>query len=94
MATTDGQIMNIAWIVSSDYSLDPNIDIDDIKSVGPIWGSWRAWRSCAVDNVICDDASKAKELLARAFQAVCNFYLPRRHYQVLNRPQGAQWYDG
>jgi hypothetical protein len=94
MATIDGETMNIAWVIASGYAFDPKVNIGDVKAVGPVWGSWKVWRNCSVDNVICDDLPKAKELLSRAFQAVCNFYLPRRHYQDLNRPQGAHWYDG
>jgi hypothetical protein len=86
--------MRVSWIVASDYVLDPAVSPDDLKVVGPIWGSWRSWRGCETDNVICHDIDKARQLLARAFQSVCNFYLPRKYYQALDRPMGAKWYDG
>ena len=86
--------MRINWIVASDMVLDPAISADDLKTVGPIWGSWKSWRGCGNDNVICHDVIKAKQLLTRAFQAVCNLYLPRKYYRDLERPSGAKWYDG
>ena len=86
--------MRVAWCVAAGYQLDPAVDIDSIKAVGPIWGSWSTWRACATDNVICHDRGKARELLDRAFQAVCNFYVPRVHYEFLQRPVGVRLYEG
>jgi hypothetical protein len=86
--------MRVNWVLSSEYRIDPTIDPDHLKMIGPIWGSWRTWRSCSTDNVICYDFSKAQELLARAFQSVCNFYVPRKYYQDLGRPLGVKLYDG
>lgn len=86
--------MRVAWCVAAAYQLDPAISIDQVKAVGPVWGSWRTWRGCATDNVICHDRAKARELLDRAFQAVCNFYLPRAHYEFLQRPVGVKLYEG
>lgn len=86
--------MRICWVFASDYTLDPGVDADQIKNIGSTWGGWKTWRPCATDNVICDDLPKARELLKRAFQAVCNFYIPRRYYQDLGRPMGLKFYDG
>ena len=86
--------MRVSWVIAGGYQLDPTLDPDQLKSVGPIWGSWRTWRGCATDNVICNDFSKSRELLDRAFQAVCNFYVPRKFYQELGRPIGLKLYDG
>jgi len=86
--------MRINWIFADGYQLDPTRDLEKIKGIGPAWGSWRTWRSCGTDNVICHDLSKARELTARAFQAVCNFYVPKRHYADLNRPIGVKLYEG
>ena len=86
--------MRINWVFAADYQIDPTVDISQIKNIGATWGSWRSWRSCQTDNVICDDLSKGKELLKRAFQAVCNFHVPRRYYQDLGRPVGIKLYDG
>lgn len=65
-----------------------------IKKIGPAWGSWKTWTACQTDNVICHDLAKARELCHRAIQAVCNFYLPEKFFQPLNRPQGVQFYQG
>lgn len=86
--------MRVSWAIAENYVLDPTIDIDQIKSVGPTWGSWRTWRGCNTDNVICHYRAKAHELINRAFQAVCNFYIPKKYYQDLNRPIRVKLYEG
>lgn len=86
--------MLVSWVFASTYSLDPTISVEQIKSVGPSWGSWRTWRSCSTDNVICDEINKCRELTDRAFHAVCNFYVPKKHYGELERPLGVKLYDG
>ena len=86
--------MKISWLVSAQYQLDPVINPEQMKSVGPIWGSWKTWRGCATDNVVCHQQQKARELLDRAFQAVCNFHVPRSLYEPLGRPVGVKLYDG
>lgn len=86
--------MRVNWVFAHRHQLDPTIDIDTIKGIGPSWGSWRTWRSCNTENVICHDRAKAQELIGRAFQSVCNFYIPKKYYQDLNRPVGVKLYDG
>ena len=86
--------MRISWVYAEGYSLDPSVDVDAVKQIGSTWGGWRTWRPCSTDNVVCHDLNKARELLQRAFQAVCNFYLPKKHYEQLSRPMGIKLYDG
>ena len=86
--------MRVNWAVAAGYSLDPSINVDLIKGIGPLWGSWQTWRGCGTDNVICHSGTKARELLDRAFQAVCNFYVPRTEYEFLKRPVGVKLYEG
>lgn len=86
--------MRINWAFADTYQLDPTVDIERIKGIGPTWGSWRTWRGCGTDNVICYDRVKAHELTKRAFQAVCNLYIPKNFYQELGRPVGIKLYDG
>lgn len=86
--------MRVHWVVAGQYQMDPAVDIDLVKAIGPTWGSWRTWRACATDNVICHNAAKSRELLDRAFQAVCNFYVPRSQYEFLKRPVGVKLYEG
>ena len=86
--------MRVSWVAATDYQLDPGVDVEQIKAVGPVWGSWQTWRGCSTDNVICHEQKKARELLDRAFQAVCNFHIPRRLYEPLGRPVGIRLYDG
>jgi hypothetical protein len=94
LATLEGSGVKISWVVAAGHGLDPTISLEQIKSVGPVWGSWQTWRSCNTDNVICHQQQKARELLDRAFQAVCNFYIPRNLYEPLARPVGVRLYDG
>ena len=95
LASNQGHcVMKINWVLSASYILPAEIDIDAIKNIGPTWGSYKSWRSCNTDNVVCNDLSKSRELLKRAFQAVCNFYVPRHFYQDLGRPVGIKLYDG
>lgn len=86
--------MRINWVYANGHQIDPAVNIDTIKSIGPSWGSWKTWRPCQTDNVICHDLAKCRELMQRAFQAVCNFYIPRGFYQDLGRPLGTRLYDG
>ena len=86
--------MNITWVVATGYQIDPAVDVDAMKNIGPIWGSWSTWRSCATDNVVCHNLSKARELLQRDFQKNCNFYLPEQHHLELGRPTGVKYYGG
>ena len=86
--------MNIQWILADNLILDPDIDIDRMKSAGAFWGSWKTWRPYNTDNVVCHDISKAQELIKRAFQANCNFYIANSTYLTLGRPQGVKLYEG
>jgi hypothetical protein len=86
--------MNINWVIADGYHVDPAIDLDKIKAVGPIWGSWRTWRSCGTDNVICHNKAKAQELIQRDFQTNCNFFVPEQNFRSIGRPYGVQFYGG
>lgn len=86
--------MRINWIFDESYNIDPTFNVDQIKNIGPTWGSWRTWRSCSTDNVVCHDRAKAQTLLERAFQAVCNFHIPKKYYADLGRPIGVKLYEG
>ena len=86
--------MNIAWVLSDSTAFDPEVDIEQLKRLGSFWGSWRTWRGCQTDNVICNDLDKAGELIKRNFQADCNFYIPNGNYQILQRPAGVRLYEG
>jgi len=86
--------MNIAWVLADSTTLGPEVDIEQLKQLGSFWGSWRTWRGCQTDNVICNDLDKAGELIKRNFQAGCNFYIPNSNYQILQRPTGVRLYEG
>jgi hypothetical protein len=84
----------ISWVLSDSVVLDPTQDIEELKRVGAFWGSWRTWRACQTDNVICHDQIKADELIQREFQKLCNFYIPESVNASLNRPEGVTVYAG
>jgi len=86
--------MNISWVLADQLTIDPTINIGSMKQVGPLWGSWRTWRGCSTDNVICHDMAKADDLVKRSFQLGCNFYIPNDVYQKINRPDGVRLYEG
>jgi hypothetical protein len=86
--------MNISWVLSDSAALDPTQDLADLKRIGAFWGSWRTWRACQTDNVICHDMHKAAELLKRNFQTNCNFYIPNEIYAGLDRPADVKLYEG
>lgn len=85
--------MRTSWIIADSF-VNPTIEPAQIKNIGPVWGSWKTWRAWNTDNVLCHDYSKAKELVGRAFQAVCNLYIPQRHYADLGRPTRVNLYEG
>lgn len=86
--------MRINWVFADACSLDPTVDLERLKSIGSTWGSWRTWRSCQTDNVICNDKSKATDLIRREFQKTCNFYVPESIYVDLNRPTHVRLFQG
>jgi len=86
--------VNIAWVLADSATFGPEINVDRLKQIGSFWGSWRTWRGCETDNVICNDLDKASDLLKRNFQTECNFYLPSNNYQSLNRPNRVKLYEG
>lgn len=86
--------MKISWVLSDSVHLDPMQNIEDLKRLGAIWGSWCTWRACATDNVICHQLSQASELIKRNFHRNCNFYIPNDIFVDLDRPQGVNLYEG
>lgn len=84
--------MNVSWVAASGHVFDPTVEIEKIKSVGPIWGSQYTWRSCETDNVVCHDLQSAEILISREFHRRCNFYTYKDNYQSLGRPQGIHLY--
>lgn len=94
MESNPGSRMKISWIFANSTVLDPVIDISAIKDIGPTWGSWRTWRGCQTDNVICHELRQAQELIQREFQSQCNFYIPQTVFTQLGQPSGVQLFDG
>ena len=86
--------MNISWVLADDAEIDPTQSTEDLKRLGPLWGSWRGWRAYQTDNVICHDQAKVSELIKRKFQQRCNFYIPNSVYTALQRPEGVRLYAG
>lgn len=86
--------MNINWVLADSVILDPTQDIDALKNIGALWGSWCTWRAYQTDNVICHSQAKATELVKREFQKHCNFYIPNSVYSGIGCPSGVRLYEG
>jgi hypothetical protein len=86
--------MNINWVLADDIILDPTVQIQRLKDIGSLWGSWRTWRACSTDNVVCHQAAKAQELIDKNFHTFCNFYIPNSLYIILDTPPAVQVYEG
>lgn len=89
-----GSVMRINLVYAATYQKPEQLTIDTIKDLAPTWGSWRTWRSCATDNVICHDLGHARELLQRSVQNTCNLYIPEKYYAKLSRPERVNFYSG
>lgn len=94
MENYQGNRMRISWVFSNDADIDPCVEIEQLKNIGPFWGGWRTWRSYATDNVICHDVNQALDLVNKNFHTRCNLYVPMSTYQVLDRPRGVNLYQG
>jgi len=87
--------MRVNLVYAAGFQCDQAADtVKQLRDIGPAWGSWRTWKSCNTDNVICHDLVRARELYKRAAQAVCNLYLPQKFFQPMNRPSGVNFYQG
>ena len=86
--------MRINWVLADSAEINPAIEVERLKTVGPLWGGWRTWRSYNTDNVVCHNASDAVNLINRNFHTRCNMYLPDSVYQSVDRPNGVKLYQG
>lgn len=87
-------MMNITWVLADDLILDPTINVNIVKQIGSMWGSWKTWRAYSTDNVICHDMRKADDLIKREFHKSCNFYISNSTYSLTGRPAGVKLYEG
>lgn len=94
MENLKGSGMRINWVVADATVFPPDVDVNALKDIAAIWGGWRTWRGCSTDNVVCDDAGKARELLKRNMNEMCNMYVPSAVYAELDRPKGVRLYEG
>ena len=86
--------MRVNWVVADSTVFPPDVDVNVLEDIAAIWGGWRTWRGCSTDNVVCDDAGKARELLKRKLNEMCNMYVPSSIYAELDRPTGVRLYEG
>jgi hypothetical protein len=85
--------MKISWILSEEIKAD-TLDMSVVREVAPAWGSWKVWQNYKIDNCVCTDIAEAKNLIGKAFHAVCNFYIMEDHYTEVGSPVGAKIYKG
>ena len=57
--------MKITWVLADSAEVNPAIEIERLKNIGPFWGGWRTWRSYSTDNVVCHDSSQARTISIR-----------------------------
>jgi hypothetical protein len=93
MAVSQDRTMRCSSVIADNF-VDPMVTVDQLKSIGSLWGSWRTWRAWNTDNVLCNDLDQATQLLQRNFQQSCNFYLPNKHYADVGRPTDVRLYNG
>jgi hypothetical protein len=86
--------MNIAWLFAENTLLPPATDIQAIKNVAPIWGSWRTQRGYQTDNVICWDPVQATQLVAQGYGAICNLFIHQTVYEQLEKPDRVRVFGG
>jgi hypothetical protein len=86
--------MNIAWLFAENTLLPPATDLQAIKNVAPIWGSWRTQRGYQTDNVICWDPVQATQLVAQGYGAICNLFIHQSVYEQLEKPDRVRVFGG
>lgn len=86
--------MKISWVLADATELAPTFDVTRLKDIGSLWGSYRTWRSCQTDNVVCHNREKAAELIAANFQNHCNFYISRSIAEEIKAPKDVNQYAG
>jgi hypothetical protein len=89
-----GCAMKFAWVLADDTIIDPSIDLEKLRNLGPLWGGWRTWRSYNTDNVVCHNESEARNLIDKNFHSRCNLHIPDKIYNAVNRPNGVKLYHG
>ena len=94
MENSKGSGMRINWVVADHTVLPPDVEVAALKDIAAIWGSWRTWRGCGTDNVICNDAAQARDLIKRRMNEQCNLYIPNAVYNQLDRPGTVRLYEG
>jgi len=94
MENSQGSGMKTNWVVADAAVIPPDVEISALKDIAAIWGSWRTWRGCGTDNVICNEVGPARDLLKRRMNEMCNMYVPAAIYAELDRPQLVKIYQG
>jgi len=85
--------MKVCWIISEDIPtgvLDPSV----IKETAISWGSWKTWKEYRPDNCICSVTADAKNLIQRAFHAVCTLHIMQESYTKVGSPLGVKLFNG
>lgn len=85
--------MEFAWVLASHYVPSLTYDVDRIKNIAPIWGSWRTIELCGIDNAICHDHKLVSALVKNRVNQSCNLYVPK-HLQTDFPGDRLFYYDG
>lgn len=81
--------VEFCWLVHHGFETP---DIDTMKDLGAIWGSWASFQSCDTDNCIADDFSDARKLLDQGLNTKCNLWTHEDNFAMLERPEGLSIY--
>ena len=85
--------MKVNWIIGQETKTTIT-DSEMMKNIAPIWGSHTTWKQYKTDNSICNDITKAKDLIGKAFHAITNLYVPEDDFVELGRPVGLKLFGG
>jgi hypothetical protein len=86
--------MNINWVIGEHIILDPTTDINHLKKIGSMWGSWKTYRTCPTDNTICHDTEKARDLVKNKFHTMSNLYVHTDAFKDVETPQNIREFGG
>jgi len=76
--------INIAWVIAEDYHLPPRYGTDILHAIGPIWSSWRIWRTYGSDNCVCLETADIEFCIEQEYHEYCNLYIPDS-YELTSR---------
>lgn len=69
--------MQVAWVLATQFIPPTTYDVNRIKNIAPIWGSYRTLELCGTDNAVCHDRKSVAALVRNQVNQRCNLYVPK-----------------